>query len=80
MILESIPNMTIERKTYSKNRYFIFKKDRYTEVYSKKSLLYFFNDKKSILKQSLKKQKIKFRKQREQAIIAMVEQYDLINP
>jgi hypothetical protein len=80
VIQETIPNMTIERKIYSKNRYFIFKKDHYTEVYGKKSLLNFFDDKKTMLKQSLKKQKIKFRKQRERAITAIVEQYDLINP
>lgn len=79
-IQETIPDFTVERRVYAHTRYFIYKNDTYNEVYSQGSVLHLFDDKKTQLKQALRKQHIKFKKQREYAIETMVQQYDALNP
>lgn len=79
MIQESIPDMQLERKVYEKERYFIYKDSVYHEFFSESSLLSILKDKKSELKQILRKNKIKFRKNREYAMKLMLEQYDVLN-
>jgi len=79
-IQESIPDMVVERRVYMHNRYFVFKNNTYNEVFSESSVYNLFNDKRSELRQALRKQHIRFRKQREYAIKMMVEQYDALTP
>jgi hypothetical protein len=79
-IQESIPDFTVEKRVYAHTRYFIYKNNVYNEVYSQASVLDVLSDKKMVLKQELRKQHIKFKKQREYAIKTMVEQYDALNP
>ncbi|MCF0053066.1 hypothetical protein MUK70_20135 [Dyadobacter chenwenxiniae] len=59
-----------------KNNIFVKKGDRYYGVGSKKSALNLFPEYKRELRKVLKDQKIKFRKNREVAIVTIVETYD----
>jgi hypothetical protein len=79
-IQEYIPDMQVERRVYSNNRYFIYKDNIFYEVFTQKSVLKILNDKRNIVKQALKKQHIKFRKQRENAMKTMLWQYENTNP
>lgn len=79
-IQESIPDFTVEKRVYAHTRYFIYKNNSYNEVYSQASVLDLLSDKKTLLKQALRKQHIKFKKQREYAIKTIVQQYDALNP
>ncbi|MFT3705650.1 MAG: hypothetical protein QM802_24995 [Agriterribacter sp.] len=79
-IQESIPDMTVERRVYAHKRFFIYKNNMYNEVYNQASVLALFKEKRGEIKQALRKQHIKFRKQREAAIALMAQQYDALNP
>lgn len=79
LIQESIPNMQVERRVYSKNRYFIYKNDVYHEVFSQSSVLKALPGHSNELRQAVRSNKIKFRKNREAAIKLMVEKYDALN-
>ncbi|MBX2925636.1 MAG: hypothetical protein KF746_25790 [Chitinophagaceae bacterium] len=79
LIHESIPNMQVERRVYSKDRYFIYKDDVFHEVNSQSSVLKVLPGHSSELKQVVRSGKIKFRKKREQAINLMVQKYDALN-
>jgi len=59
-----------------KNIYYVYKDGRYHSVHSKKSVLALFPDQKKELRKELREQKIKFRKQRETAIVTMVTRHD----
>ncbi|MCF2495169.1 MULTISPECIES: hypothetical protein [Dyadobacter] len=59
-----------------KNNFFIRKGDRYYGVSSKKSALNLFPEYKRELRKVLKDQRIKFRKNRETAIVTIVDTYD----
>ncbi|MCF2503549.1 hypothetical protein L0663_09195 [Dyadobacter sp. CY107] len=59
-----------------KNNFFIRKGDRYHGVSSKKSAFNLFPEYKKELRKVLKDQKIKYRKNREVAIVTIVETYD----
>jgi len=59
-----------------KNSFFVRKDDRYHSVSSKKSAFNLFPEYKKELRKVLKDQKIKFRKNREVAIVTIVETYD----
>lgn len=59
-----------------KNNFFIRKGDRYHSVSSKKSAFNLFPEYKRELRKVLKDQKIKYRKNREVAIVTIVETYD----
>ncbi|HEX5024418.1 MAG TPA: hypothetical protein VFV68_04065 [Agriterribacter sp.] len=78
-IQESIVDLQVERKVYQKDKYFVYKEGTYYEVYTQKSILQLFPDKKVELRQMLRKQKIKFKKNREYAMKLMVQQYDALN-
>lgn len=79
-IQEYIPDMKIERRVFTAYRYFIYKDDVYHEVFNESSVLKVLDDKKTMLKQALRKQRIKFRKQREAAMKLMLHQYENTNP
>ncbi|HRO46258.1 hypothetical protein [Agriterribacter sp.] len=78
-IQESIPDMAVVRKVYQKDRYFLFRDGTYHDVYTESSILKLLKDERAALKQALKNQKIKFRKNREYAMKLMAEQYDVLN-
>ncbi|MBX3257947.1 MAG: hypothetical protein KF862_27700 [Chitinophagaceae bacterium] len=78
-IQESIPYMQVERKVYSKDRYFIYKDDIFHEVSSQSSVLKVLPGHASELKQVVRSNKIKFRKKKEHAITLMVQKYDALN-
>lgn len=59
-----------------KNFFYVFKDNRYHSVHTKKSMLELFPDRKRELRRVLRENKIKFRKNREMAIVKMVETYD----
>lgn len=59
-----------------KNFYYIYKDGRYYSVQSKKSFFALFPEQKRELRKELRKHKIRFRKNRENAIVAMVARYD----
>lgn len=75
-IQEFIPDMQIERRVFASNRYFIYKDDVFHEVFNQSSVTKVLGDKKAILNQALRKQHIKFRKQRETAMKLMLQQYE----
>lgn len=79
MIQETIPDMQVERRVYSNNRYFIFKDDAYHEVSSQSSVLKALPNHNAELKQAVKSKKIKYRRNREYAIALMVQKYDALN-
>ena len=60
----------------AKNFYYVYKDGKYHTVHSKKSVLALFPDEKKELRKELREQKIKFRKQREIAIVTMVSRHD----
>ncbi|HTN06788.1 hypothetical protein [Agriterribacter sp.] len=78
-IRESIPDMQVERTAYQKDRYFLFKDNRYHNIYTESSVLKLLKDKRAALKQGLRNSKIKFRKNREYAMKVMAAQYDALN-
>ncbi len=78
-IQEYIPEMKVEQRVFSNNRYFIYKNKAYHEVYNLPSVLKVLKDKRINYKQTLRKQHIKFRKQRETAIKFMLQQYENTN-
>ncbi|MCE7067861.1 hypothetical protein [Dyadobacter sp. CY326] len=59
-----------------KNSYFVRKGDRYFSVHSKKSAFNLFPEYKRELRKVLKDERIKFKKNRELAIVKIVEAYD----
>ncbi|ACT95602.1 hypothetical protein [Dyadobacter fermentans] len=59
-----------------KNFYYVFKDGRYHSVNSKKSALELFADHKREMRRVLRENKLKYRKNREMAIVKMVETYD----
>lgn len=59
-----------------RNRVYLLKDNRYYPVKSKKSVLAVFSDKKPELKAMLKEQKLKFKTDRERAIVRMAQTYD----
>lgn len=59
-----------------KNFYYVKKDERYYSVHSKKSFFALFPGQKKELRKELRENRIKFRKNREAAIITMVARYD----
>ncbi|MBO9615343.1 MAG: hypothetical protein J7619_21770 [Dyadobacter sp.] len=59
-----------------KNFFYVFRDGRYHSVHTKKSMLELFPEQKRELRKVLRENKIKFRKNRELAIVKMVETYD----
>lgn len=79
-IQEFIPDMQVERRVFSNNRYFIYKDSTFHEVFTQSSVLKVLADKKSAISQALRKQNVRFRKQREAAMVLMLQQYENTNP
>lgn len=77
-IKESIRDMEVERNVYQKDQYFLYKDGVYHDVYTESSILKLLKDKKPELRQALRKQGVRFRKDRERAMKLMAEQYDAL--
>ncbi len=77
-IEETVTDRIIRRVT-EKNFYYILKDGVYHSVRSQKALLGILKDRSREIRTELRKQKIKFRKRREQAIITAVKLYDSTN-
>ncbi|WP_229216520.1 hypothetical protein [Dyadobacter sp. 3J3] len=59
-----------------KNFYYIYSNGKYNSVHTKKSVTRLFPKQKAELRKALREQNIKFRKDRERAIVTMVARYD----
>lgn len=79
VIRESIPDMQVERRVFPDDSYFLYMNGVYHNVHSESSILKLMKDKRSPVKQTLRKHKVKFRKNREYAMKLMAEQYDALN-
>lgn len=75
-IEENIVDLAIERKFISTDQYFVLKDGIYTPVHKQKSLLELVKNKRQGVLQHLKQKGLKFRKNREKAIIEMAEFYN----
>lgn len=73
---ETLSSSEIHRAFEEKTKYFLYKKRSYYHVKSKGSVLNVFGDKKKELNQFISKNKIKFKKSREQSIIKLAQFYD----
>jgi hypothetical protein len=60
----------------AKNFYYVYANAKYNPVHTRKAVLALFPEQKTELRKFLREQKIKFRKNRELAIITMVARYD----
>lgn len=69
----------ILRVVDEKDFFFIRKQDTYRPVRSKKSLLNIFKDRKDEIRREIKKKGIKYRKNREAAILTAVQYYDSVS-
>ncbi len=78
-IQESIPDMQVERRVYQNDKYFLYMDSVYHDIYSEASILNLMKDKRAELKQTLRKHKVKFRKNREYAMKLLTEYYDALN-
>ena len=79
VIQESIPDMQVERRVLQIDKYLLYMDSVYHDIHSESSMLKLMKDKRSALKQVLRKHKVKFRKNREYAMKLMAEQYDALN-
>lgn len=77
-IRESIREMEVERNVYQKDSYFLCKDGIYHDIYTESSILKLLKDKRAELRQALRKQRIRFRKDRERAMKLIAEQYDAL--
>lgn len=75
-IEENIVDLAIERKFVSGNQFFALRDGIYTPIDKQKPLLELMKDKRQAVVQHLKQQKLKFRKEKEKAIIQMAEFYN----
>ncbi|HEY9005134.1 hypothetical protein [Ohtaekwangia sp.] len=80
LLQETISQQEITHDFEEKIRYYIYKDGKYFPVRSKGSIQDVFRDQKHELNQLMSKNKIRFRKNREQYIIRMAEFYDRIQP
>ncbi|TPE39581.1 hypothetical protein [Pontibacter mangrovi] len=58
------------------DKYFLYKDDAYHEVSRKRHVLSLLQDEKKPLKKFIRENKLRFRKQREKAIVSVAQQYD----
>jgi hypothetical protein len=75
-IEENIVDLAIERKFVIDDHFYAFKEGSYTPIYKQKTLLEMMKDKRQGVVYHLKKQGLKFRKNREKAIVQMAEFYN----
>jgi len=75
-ILQQYSNLEINNVVYSKNFYYIRKGNVFYPVNNKKSLLNILRPKQTAVQQYLKKNKVKFKKDREKASLMAVAYYD----
>lgn len=75
-IHESIPDMKIERTIFKVDKYFIYKDSVYHDVSSQGSVLKVLNKYQGEQKKAVKNQKIRYRRNREAAILTMVRKFD----
>jgi hypothetical protein len=75
---EWITSSEITHDFTQKNKYYIFKDQAYHQVSTKKSVLSLFGDRKQEVNKKFRDRKIKFRKNKEKAIVTMVELYDTV--
>lgn len=72
---ENISSTEIQHVFIEKSKYFISKDKSYFSVWNKKSVLNVLKDKRPELKHFMRQDRLRFRKNREQAIVKMVEFY-----
>ena len=73
---EKIVEKKVTAQFSPKNFYYVFKDDRYYQVHSRKSFFALFPEQKRELRKELREKNIRFRKNREAAIVTMVARYD----
>ena len=72
-IEENIVRVSVERKFVSADQYYLLKEGKYNNLKNEAALLNLVGDQKQTVKQVLRKKKIRFKKNPEQAIIAVAE-------
>jgi hypothetical protein len=75
--MEKEPNLILEKFVLDE-QFFLKNKGQYVKVKSRNSVLDVFEDKKKELKQFAREKKLNFRKQREQAILALATHYETL--
>src|SRR5699024_9578789 len=73
---DEIQGMEVNIRYDERHRYFILHKGKYHPVKSKKSVLSIFSDQKHALKSAIRKNKINFKGNRENALSKSAELYD----
>jgi len=76
---EQIKDMQVVLRFNERNRYFIKKNGQYFPVSDRKSVIRVMGDKKKEMDDFLRRNKIKFKKQPEEAIVRMAAYYDSLN-
>jgi hypothetical protein len=76
IIQEKIVQVTLERSFISLNSYYALKGGKYYLINSKKSLLSLFGDKRQAVTRHLKQQKVKYKHDKEKAIVLAAKFYN----
>lgn len=76
---ETVYAGAIQRAFIEKPKYYIYQNDRYVQVSSKKSVLALMGDHRQEVNKKLLSKGISFKRDKEKAIVTMVELYDAIN-
>jgi hypothetical protein len=79
IIFEEIRDRSVYREYQNVNQYFIKKGNVYYPVKSKKSVLDVFEDHKKEVNKAFRKHKVKFRQNKERAIILMASEFDKLS-
>ena len=75
-IEENIVDNTLERSFITVDQYYVLKNGRFYLVINKKQLLSLLRDKRQSISQHLRKQKLKYKKEKERTIVEIVKFYN----
>jgi hypothetical protein len=76
IIEETIINTELFRKFVHNDQYYVMKADRYYAIKNQKDMLHLLGEKKKEIQKYLKKNKVKFKKDPENTLIKIAEQYN----
>jgi len=79
IVQEKIVQVTLERSLISLNSYYALKDGKYYPINSQKSLLSLFGDRRQAVTRHLKQQKVKFKRDKEKAIVLAAKFYNQSN-
>jgi hypothetical protein len=76
---ENIVGLVIERQFIAFDRYYVLKGDKYYTINKQKDLLELLKDEKQNIVQQLKKQKLKFKRNKEKTIVTIAQLYNQLH-